>query len=335
MSGASPETSQGPVRVVAADAATDCAPPAVVRLQRVSKWYGPVIALNDVTLTLSEGITGLVGPNGAGKSTLIKLLTGQLRPSLGEVRIAGWPAWSAAAKSHIGYCPDADAFYEEMSGRAFVRLIARLHGFRSGEACRRAEQLLERVGMAERAGRPLGSYSKGMRQRIKLAQALIHDPDLLVLDEPLNGVDPLGRRELLEHLLELARSGKAILVSSHVLDELDRVADRVIFLCRGRAIASGTPQEVRRLLADHPLRVRVETGRPRALAARLLMMTSVQGVTLEGERELVLQVRQTQGFFRGLAEIAVGEDFAISRLQVLDDSTEAVFEYLMEAALRP
>jgi ABC-2 type transport system ATP-binding protein len=335
MTGVRSELREGPTPAPAAGAAPDDAPPGVARLHRVSKWYGPVIALNDATATLAAGITGLVGPNGAGKSTLIKLLTGQLRPSLGEVRIAGRPAWSAAAKSHVGYCPDTDAFYEEMSGRAFVRLIARLHGFGRQEACQRAEQLLERVGMAGRASRPLASYSKGMRQRIKLAQALIHDPDLLVLDEPLNGVDPLGRRELLEHLQELAGGGKAILVSSHVLDELDRVADRAIFLCRGRVIASGTPQEVRRLLSDHPLRVRIETCRPRALAARLLLMTSVQGVTLEGERELVLEVRQPPGFFRGLAEIAVGEDFALTRLQVLDDSTEAVFEYLMEAALRP
>ncbi len=173
--------------------ASDNSVPPLTEFQAVSKWYGPVIAVNDVTLQLRPGITGLVGPNGAGKSTLIKLLTGQLRPSLGHVRIRGRNAWSARAKSHIGYCPDVDAFYEEMSGRDFVRTLARLHGFRGRLAAERTEAVLEQVGMADRADRRLGSYSKGMRQRIKLAQALVHDPELIVLDEPLNGVDPLGR----------------------------------------------------------------------------------------------------------------------------------------------
>jgi ABC-2 type transport system ATP-binding protein len=305
---------------------------AVVQLEGVSKFYGPVIALNDVTLHLEPGITGLVGPNGAGKSTLIRLLTGQLRPSLGRVRVCGRDAWRASAKVHIGYCADADAFYEEMSGRAFVRLMARLHGLRGRQANQRSEQLLEQVGMSERADRPLAGYSKGMRQRIKLAQALVHDPDLLVLDEPLNGVDPLGRIEILQRLQALARQGKAVLVSTHILDEMDKLADRILFLCRGRLVASGSLHEVREMLADHPLLVRVSANDPRALAARLVRHPTVQGLELQGTDGLVIQARPPGDFFRMLAEVASEDGFEIHRLQVLDASTEAVFDYLMESA---
>lgn len=298
----------------------------------VSKWYGPVIAVNDVSLRLASGITGLVGPNGAGKSTLIKLMTGQLRPSLGEVRVSGRRAWSAAAKSHIGYCPDADAFYEDMSGRAFVQTIARLHGF-SGAALRSCVgAVLEQVGMAERADRPLGSYSKGMRQRIKLAQALVHDPDLLVLDEPLNGVDPVGRAELAEVFAALAARGKAIVVSSHILDEMDHLAAQVVFMCRGRVLASGSLAMIRDMLADHPLRVRITSARPRELAVRLMAAASVRAVELRGDEDLLFQVQRPREFFRALAETVADGGFDVRRVQPTDTSAEAIFDYIMQKA---
>src|SRR5262245_210647 len=163
--------------------------------EHVSKWYGPVIGVNQVTLELRPGITGLVGSNGSGKSTLLRLAAGQLRPDLGSVRVGGHEAWSAAAKRHIGYCPELDTFYEEMSGRRFVEVMARRCGYPRAEARRRTDATLELVGMAGRAEGRLRGYSKGMRQRIKLAQALLHDPELLLLDEPLSGIDPIGRRE--------------------------------------------------------------------------------------------------------------------------------------------
>jgi ABC-2 type transport system ATP-binding protein len=295
----------------------------------VSKWYGPVIALNNVTLSLGPGITGLVGPNGAGKSTLIKLMTGQLRPSLGQVRIRGRCAWSAAAKSHLGYCPDVDALYDEMSGRAFVRIMARLHGFPARMAAERSEEVLRQVGMAERADRPLGSYSKGMRQRIKLAQALVHGPELLVMDEPLNGVDPIGRAELTALFRRLAADGKTILLSSHILEEMDTLADRTVFLSRGRILASGSLPEIRALLDDHPLRVRIAASRPRELAARLLRLELVLAAELAGE-EVVVRVRRPRSFFASLAEIVVEESYDVARLQVIDASTQAVFDYLVK-----
>ncbi|MEO8496217.1 MAG: ABC transporter ATP-binding protein [Planctomycetota bacterium] len=307
----------------------------ICQFSAVSKWYGPVIGLNDVTLDIEPGITGLVGHNGAGKSTLIKLLTGQLRPSLGQVRIRGRHAWSSAAKRHIGYCPDSDAFYEEMSGRAFVQTIARLHGFSRRVARERTADVLAQVGMTDRADRPLASYSKGMRQRIKLAQALVHDPDLIVLDEPLNGVDPVGRVELIRLFRELQGRGKAILISSHLLDEMDTLANRILFICRGRLLASGSLAEVRAMLDDHPSKIRITTTDARQLATRLLALDTVQAVELSGADELLLEVHRAKQFFASLADVITQTGIDVERLQVIDASTEAVFEYLMESANHP
>ena len=299
----------------------------------VSKWYGAVIGLNDVSWELQPGITGLVGHNGAGKSTLIKLLTGQLQPSIGSVTIFGKRAWSAAAKRHLGYCPDVDAFYEEMSGEAFVRMIARLHGFSPRAARQRASAVLEQVGMAQRAARPLASYSKGMRQRIKLAQALVHDPELIVLDEPLNGVDPVGRSEMLTLFRALAAQGKSILVSSHILEEMDTLADRIVFICRGRLMASGTLADIRALLDSHPLKIRIASQRARELAAQLVPLPVVQSVALERHDQLLLEVLRPKEFFGPLAEVVTRHGHDLQRLQVIDATTEAVFDYLMQAAI--
>lgn len=310
-------------------------PEALCRFRSVTKWYGPVIGVNDITWDLAAGITGLVGHNGAGKSTLMKLLTGQLRPSIGSVQILGHAAWSARAKRHLGYCPDVDAFYEEMSGRSFVRLLARLHEFSARAAVARTEEVLDEVGMSRRADRPLGSYSKGMRQRIKLAQALVHRPSLIVLDEPLNGVDPVGRVELIELFRSLAVRGTAILISSHILDEMDTLADRILFLCRGRVVASGTLEEIRALLANHPLKVRIHTSRARELAANLLRLESVLSATLDAPEQLLLEVQRPREFFGPLARIIAEQQLDIGSLQIVDASTEAVFDYLMQASQHP
>ncbi len=225
---------------------------------RVSKWYGPVIGVNQVTLELRSGITGLVGANGAGKTTLMRLITGHLRPDLGQVTVRGIDSWSSQAKRLVGYCPDVDAFYEEMSGRQFVEAMARLCGYSRLVARQRAAQALERVGMGNRAERRLRGYSKGMRQRIKLAQALLSDPPLLVLDEPLSGIDPVGRAEFITLFRGLAAQGKCLLVSSHELEELEKLTDHVAIMARGRIAAVDTIGRIRDRLADHPLTVRID-----------------------------------------------------------------------------
>jgi ABC-2 type transport system ATP-binding protein len=323
------------------------APTPLLLCQRVSKWYGPVIGVNQVTLELRSGITGLVGSNGAGKSTLMRLITGQLRPDLGNIEVLGHDAWSTEARRHIGYCPELDAFYEEMSGRQFVEAMARLCGYSRREALQRTESVLERVGMAGRAERCVRGYSKGMRQRIKLAQALLHDPELLVLDEPLSGIDPVGRSEFVRLFRELATLGKCLLISSHELEELEKLTDHIAIMAHGRIAAVGTVAQIRDRLDNHPLLIRINVKRgsardngvegveQRRLATGLLKLRDVVGVELlEGRPEdavdmVLVRARNPQRFFQELTRLILEEWYEIARLETLDDSTQAVLSYLL------
>jgi ABC-2 type transport system ATP-binding protein len=300
----------------------------VLLFDRVSKWYGPVIGVNQVTLELRPGITGLVGANGSGKSTLLRLAAGQVRPDLGSVRVCGCDARGAAAKRHLGYCPELDVFYEEMSGRRFVEAMARMGGYGRREARRRTAETLEMVGMTARAERRLRGYSKGMRQRIKLAQALIHDPELVLLDEPLSGIDPIGRRESLELFLKLAERGKCLLVSSHELEELEKLTDHVAIMAHGRVAAVGTLTQIRDLLDDHPLSIRMVCDQGRRLAAGLLDLEDVEGVDLADDVILV-RARNPRRFFPRLTALVLEENFDIRHLETLDDSTHAILGYLL------
>jgi ABC-2 type transport system ATP-binding protein len=319
--------------------------------ERVSKWYGPVIGVNQVTLELRPGITGLVGANGAGKTTLMRLITGHLRPDVGRVEIRGRDAWTAAAKALVGYCPELDAFYEEMSGRQFIEVLARLSGFPKREALRRAAKALELVGMSGGAERKLRGYSKGMRQRIKLAQALLHDPDLLVLDEPMSGIDPVGRAEFLTLFKGLADRGKCLLISSHELEELEKLTDHVVIMARGRIAAVGTLDQIRTRLDHHPLAIRLDVAVPattdgsaeqslenlgRQFAAALLRLPDVVGVELSenvrpGDQvsRVLVRARNPQRFFKDLARLVLEEWFEVTHLETLDDSAEAVLSYLL------
>lgn len=304
-------------------------PTPLLLFDHVSKWYGPVLGVNQVTLELHGGITGLVGANGAGKSTLLRLATGQLRPDLGRVELAGHDAAGWRAKRTVGYCPDADAFYEEMSGSQFVEAIARLSGY-SGRVSRdRTAENIELVGMAGRADRPIRGYSKGMRQRIKLAAALIHDPRLLVLDEPLSGIDPIGRREFLELFLALAERGKCLLVSSHELEELEKLTDHVAIMARGRIAAVGTLARIRDLLDDHPLAVRVDSDRPRDLAQWILGLEDTVGVEIGDGHAIVVRTRNPRRFFRAFSRLVLEQDVTIERLEPLDESAHAILGYLL------
>jgi ABC-2 type transport system ATP-binding protein len=308
---------------------TDDGQRTILLFEHVSKWYGPVIGVNQVTLELRPGITGLVGANGAGKSTLMRLASGQVRPDLGSVRVCGKDAWSAAAKRHFGYCPDNDTFYEEMSGRRFLATMAGLCGYPGGEARRRTEAVLDLVGMRDRADRKLAGYSKGMRQRIKLAQALLHDPELLLLDEPLSGIDPIGRRESIELFLKLAARGKCLLISSHELEELEKLTDHVAIMARGRIAAVGPLTQIRDLLDNHPLSIRVVSDQNRKLATALLELEEVVGLDRDGDETLVVRARQPRRFFQKLAELVLDEGVDIRHLETLDESTHAILQYLL------
>jgi ABC-2 type transport system ATP-binding protein len=298
---------------------------------KVSKWYGPVIGINQVSLELRPGITGLVGANGSGKSTLLRLAAGQIRPDLGTVAVAGAAAWHAAAKRHMGYCPELDTFYEEMSGRKFVHTMALLCGYSGNEARRRTAETLDLVGMTRRAERRIAGYSKGMRQRIKLAQALLHDPELLLLDEPLSGIDPIGRRESIELFMLLAERGKCLLVSSHELDELEKLTDHVAIMAYGRIAAVGPLTQIRDLLDNHPLSILVGCDQSRKLAASLLELDEVVGVDMDGADRLIVRARQPRRFFKRLADLVLEENLELRHLETLDDSTHAILGYLLGA----
>lgn len=305
----------------------------MIQLDQVSRWYGQVIGLNDVTCSIGPGVTALLGQNGAGKSTLMRLITGMLRPTTGSVRIHGMePFANPDVYRHMGYCPEIDNFYEHYSGRAFVTYLARLSGMGKAQAKQRTEEVLEIVGMSDRASRKIQGYSKGMRQRIKLAQAMLHDPDIILLDEPLNGLDPVGRREFLDVLAGLAANGKCILVSSHILFEVEQMTRSILLLHRGRLLATGDLRVIRDLIDKHPHKVRIEADAPRKAASFLASLPNVVSIQFErGSDALVLEVREPAHFYDALSMAVLDQDLAIRSFSSPDNNLESVFRYLVEA----
>ena len=303
----------------------------VVVVEGLSKWYGQVIGLNDVSATIRPGITGLLGPNGAGKSTFMRLVTGQLKPSTGTVRVFGRPIWTnAAAYRDIGVCPDQDAFYERMSGREWVVALARLGGMSETEARRAADRALDTVSLSDAAGKRIGGYSKGMRQRVKLAQALVHDPSLLLLDEPLAGMDPLARRRTIDLVKALARAGKTIVVSSHVLHEIELMTSTVLLIDQGRIVAEGDVHQIRDLIDDHPHKVIIHAAEPRRVAQAFLEDPDILTMSF-GADALVVETRRPDGFYTRLTALAAeGAVGAIDGVTSPDDNLQAVFKYLVK-----
>lgn len=294
----------------------------------VSKWYGQVSALVDLSFMIESGVTGLVGENGAGKSTLMKLAVGLLRPSLGQIDLNGGSPWQPEVRRQLGYCPDLDAFHEDLSGLSFVTWMLRLHGYGRHQAAKRARQTLERFGMGEAMRRKIRSYSKGMRQRVKLAQALAHDPSVVFLDEPMTGLDPVARHQMSEVIAELGDRGVIVILSSHVLHELQSIVDRVLLIHQGRLMAEGTVAELRRQLEDRPHRLRLRSRHPRELAARLSHLEVVSGLTFT-DQGLELATAGGEGLFQTLTEIGAESAQLIDEVVPLDDSLEAVFAYLV------
>jgi ABC-2 type transport system ATP-binding protein len=303
----------------------------VIAVEHVSKWYGQVIGLNDVTARVPRGITGLLGPNGAGKSTLMKLVTGQLRPSKGTVRVLGLPAWGTPALyRRLGFCPEQDAFYERMTGIDWVTALVRLGGSGEAEARAAAERALAAVDLLEAAGKKIGAYSKGMRQRVKLAQAIAHDPELLILDEPLSGMDPIGRRKTIRLIKEWAREGRSILVSSHILHEIEAMTANILLVNNGRIVAEGNVHQIRDLIDEHPHTVHIRADQPRVLARRFLTDDDVISLKLE-EKALIVETGRPDLFYGRLTELAAsGEAGVVHEVSSPDDNLQAVFKYLVK-----
>ena len=303
----------------------------IIAFDGVSKWYGNVIGLNKLTLRIPAGVTGLLGPNGAGKSTLLQLATGQLYPSQGTVRVLGESVWNnPPLMRHIGLCPEQDAFYEWMTGFDFVRTCARLTGMGRRDAAQATERALALVGMTENMHRAIRGYSKGMRQRTKLAQALVHGPRVLFLDEPFTGTDPVGRRDMIEVIRELGAQGCTILVSSHVLHEVQALTPNIILLHRGRLVAEGHVRDIRGLIDKYPHRIVLVCDDYRALAEKVVRWEDVEGIrVLTGDSALLVETRQPDAFYSRLPELATHNGARIREVYSEDDNLEAVFKYLV------
>ena len=303
----------------------------VVEATELSKWYGQVIGINDVTLSIGSGVTGLLGPNGAGKSTLLKLMVGMLKPSSGAVTVLGEPVWNnSELNRRIGYCPEQDAFYDNMTGLQFVVNLARLNGYSTREAEKRALGVIETVDLLENRDKRIGAYSKGMRQRIKLAQSLLHNPELLFLDEPLSGMDPIGRRRTIQLVKELEADGRSIIVSSHILHEIEAMTNNILLINNGRILAEGDVHEIRELIDEHPHNVYINCNKPRLLASILMEYEDVASVKLGLEDgALIIETVRPDEFYSRLPGIVLENDLEVQELHSPDDNLQAVFQYLV------
>jgi ABC-2 type transport system ATP-binding protein len=304
---------------------------AIVSAANLSKWYGQVIGLNDVTVEVPPGITGLLGPNGAGKSTFMKLMTGQLKPSKGSIQVLGAPIWAnPPLYARIGFCPEQDAFYERMTGLEWVTALVRLNGYDEARADAAARRALETVDLMEAANKKIGAYSKGMRQRVKLAQAIVHEPELLILDEPLSGMDPIARRRTIRLIRDWAREGRSIIVSSHILHEIESMTANVLLINNGRILAEGNVHQIRELIDEHPHTVSIRSAKPRALARHLLGFDDVLSLRFEGDA-IVVQTATPDEFYARVTELAAsGEVGPIDEVTSPDDNLQAVFSYLVK-----
>ena len=303
----------------------------VVVADRVSKWYGQVIGLNDVSVEVGPGVTGLLGPNGAGKSTFLKLITGQLKPSKGAVRVLGEPIWgNPGLFFRLGFCPEQDAFYERMTGLEWVKALTRLNGLSDTDATDAARRALDTVDLLDAADKKIGAYSKGMRQRVKLAQAVVHDPELLLLDEPLAGMDPIGRRKVIRLIKDWARAGKSVLVSSHILHEIEAMTSTILLINNGRILAEGNIHTIRDLIDEHPHKVKIRVSDPRGMARAFLSHDDVLSLQFE-EGAVVVETAKPDAFYGRLTDMAatgaMGEVYEVSSP---DDTLQAVFEYLVK-----
>ncbi|MFJ5926813.1 ABC transporter ATP-binding protein [Kitasatospora sp. NPDC092948] len=304
---------------------------AVITIDKVSRWFGNVVAVNDVTMTIGPGITGLLGPNGAGKSTLIHMMSGFLAPSSGAVTLDGAPIWrNQQVYRQIGLVPEKESMYDYLTGWEFVLANAELHGLADPGAA--AERALALVEMEYAQERQTGTYSKGMKQRVKMASALVHDPAVLLLDEPFNGMDPRQRLQLMELLRRFGADGRTVLFSSHILEEVEQLARHIEVVVAGRHAASGDFREIRRLMTDRPHRYLVRSSDDRRLASALIADGSTAGIELDAkEQALRIEAINFQGFTTLLPKVAREAGIRLYTVSPADESLESVFSYLVSS----
>ena len=302
-----------------------------VMLDHVSKWYGQVIGLNDVSLAISGGVTGILGMNGAGKSTLLKIIVGRLSPSSGQIRLFGTDPFKNPAPYHrVGYVSESEKMYDWMTGLDFVATLARLHGMTRDEARERAMHVLNFVGLTDVVNKELGKYSKGMRQRVKIAHALVNDPDLIILDEPLQGCDPLARTTIMNVVRELGAMGKTVLVTSHILSEIERITEQIVILHNSRLLALGNLHAIRELLDTIPHRILIRTENPRKLGNAFLPHEAVYGIRFPNPGELIIETNNLSAVHADLPAIIVASGIPITAIENPDDNLESLLGYLTE-----
>ncbi|MCB9555066.1 MAG: ABC transporter ATP-binding protein [Deltaproteobacteria bacterium] len=301
----------------------------VVETNKLSKWYGKIAGVNDLTVKIGAGVTGLLGPNGAGKSTAIKLLSGALRPSKGELKVFGEPVWgNLETLRRIGHCPEHDGIYHDLTAVEFVAAMATLSGLDKRSAQSAASTALDRVKLGDARNRPIGQYSKGMRQRVKLAQAIVHDPDLVLFDEPLTGCDPVARAQIVALIKALGKEGKAVLVSSHILHEIEAMTDQIVLLYKGQVLADGNIYRIREMIDEHPHKVSVRCEHPRQLAAAIVEQSAISAVHFPDDQELLIETRMPDQCYGLLASAIVEGGFSVAALTSPDNNLQSVFEYL-------
>ncbi len=308
-------------------AAEGTALPAAVEVSDVSRWYGNVVAVNGISFALEPGVTGLLGPNGAGKTTLLNMIAGFLKPSAGEVRVLGETAFGTPEiYRRVALVPEREAVYEFLTGYQFVQLNARLHALPDPEEA--TLRALHMVEMTDAADRATGGYSKGMKQRIKVAAALVHDPDILLLDEPFNGMDPRQRLQMMELLRRMAAEGRTVLFSSHILEEVERLGENVLVVVAGRLAASGDFRAIRKLMTDRPHSFTIRSSDNRELAKALMAEESVFGIELT-DGKLVVRTTELTAFISAAPRAAQAADTSLFEVRPEDQSLESVFEYLV------
>ncbi len=307
----------------------------MIEFENVTRLYGRVMGVNDISVSLPSGAWGLLGPNGAGKSTFLNLLMGQLRPTRGKVKVLGSnPRNNPELMRRIGYCPGFEGMYAGVAGLEWVAFLLRMQGYAGQRARQRAAEVMETVGMSDAMLRPISSYSRGMRQRTRLAQAISHEPELLILDEPFSGLDPVGRAAMTELLRNFMTAGRSIIGASHLLHEIEALTQSFLLISGGRLLASGTAEEVHELLFDVPMEIHIRSSSPRRLGAVLLERELVDSVRMgrsaAGEEVLILSTRHTGELSRILPQLVTEQGVRIFELKTADDSLQSLFSSLMK-----
>ena len=303
----------------------------MIQLENVSKLYKTVIGVNEINVELGEGVYGLLGPNGSGKTTLINLILGQLKPTLGQVRLFGQNPWrQSQLLRRVGLCPSLEVNYPLVTGLDWVTYMVELHGFNFVAAKRLAKDALEAVKLTDAMNRPMRNYSLGMRQRAKIAQAIAHNPDLLILDEPFSGLDPVGRHEMSQYLNKWATKGKSLILASHILHEVEAVKPSFLLISGGRLLASGSPAEVRNILTSAPSRLAIRSSDSKQLASQLIDVCQIDSLEFAQDNQLIITTRQSRTALETITRLAASGQLEVSEISSTDDSLKTLFSTLMK-----